>query len=286
MMMAGSAAIIHNWEQYAPEPYCWEVRLHNGLEKVWETITGTPFSLEKGFSGILSLSITSFYSHLLEQIRYNHSTFSPQYRDLELKWFSMAADEQINKQADRQRDARCIQRIRSGDSEAFSELVKAYYPVFYHLVLGITSNPDNVEDLVQEGFISIFSNLEALKQPERFGSWGYTLVKRIATRYSWRLKKERTLSNSKDPVVVAMLQKCFAGHPHRGLSHSEENRYENLWDAIRKLSEKHKEVIILYFFHEYTLKEISQLLDISEAAAEKRLARARDLLRKKMEVSQ
>jgi len=196
----------------------------------------------------------------------------------------MGAEELLNRQEARKRDARCIERIRSGDSQAFAELVRVYYPIYFHLVMGITANPDQAEDLVQEGFIAIFANLDSLKQPERFGSWGYTLVKRIASRFHWRLKMEKNLSASKDPVLVAWLEQCFSGGKPQ-VSLEQEELYQTLWEAIRKLSPKCREVIILYFFQGYTLEDISGILNISVFAAEKRLARARVLLRKIMEGS-
>lgn len=235
--------------------------------------------------GIWSRLYFALYFPTPAGFSYNVRTYFPRKADYLQLRLAMSSEEQFNRQEVMKRDADCIHRIRSGDAQAFAELVRAYYPIYYHLVMGITANPDQAEDLVQEGFIAIYANLEALKQPERFGSWGYTLMKRIATRFSWRLKKELNLSISKDPVVVSLLEQCFSGGKSH-VSQADEERFQALWEAIRKLSDKYREVIILYFFHEYTLKEISRILEISEAAAEKRLARSRELLRKKMEVSQ
>ena len=58
---------------------------------------------------------------------------------------------------------------------------------------------------------------------------------------------------------------------------------DNIRFFIEQLPEKYKVVLILFYFENMKTVEISNLLDISEAAVRKRLERARDILKKKME---
>ena len=57
----------------------------------------------------------------------------------------------------------------------------------------------------------------------------------------------------------------------------------DFWQEVNKLPEKYKVVVVLFYYENLKTIEISKLLDISEAAVRKRLERAREILKKKME---
>lgn len=68
-------------------------------------------------------------------------------------------------------DKELVEKTLRGDNRSFTELVEAYYLIYYSLALGIVHDSGRAEDIVQDGLMTIYKELESLKDRERFGSW-------------------------------------------------------------------------------------------------------------------
>ena len=67
----------------------------------------------------------------------------------------------------------------------------------------------------------------------------------------------------------------------------EENRdYSELYEAVSGLKDELRIPIILYYMEEFSVREIAQILDISEGAVQKRLARAREKLKRNIQLEE
>src|SRR5689334_13132289 len=73
-------------------------------------------------------------------------------------------------------DQRWIQETLNGNQEAFGKLVQKHHPLLYHMACRVLKNPQEAEDVVQEGFIEAFRHLPEFKQHSRFSTWVYTIV--------------------------------------------------------------------------------------------------------------
>ena len=64
-----------------------------------------------------------------------------------------------------------ISRTQSGDEAAFAELMRAYYPYVYTIVIGIVNNPHDAEEVVQDAFLNAYRGLAQLEDTAKFKSW-------------------------------------------------------------------------------------------------------------------
>ena len=68
--------------------------------------------------------------------------------------------------------------------------------------------------------------------------------------------------------------------------HEEHYDYSELYKAVNTLKEELRVPVILYYMEEFSVKEVAQILDISEGAVQKRLARAREKLKKVVQLEE
>ena len=68
--------------------------------------------------------------------------------------------------------------------------------------------------------------------------------------------------------------------------HEEHYDYRELYKAVNTLKEELRVPVILYYMEEFSVKEVAQILDISEGAVQKRLARAREKLKKVVQLEE
>ena len=64
-----------------------------------------------------------------------------------------------------------IYRAQSGDEGAFADLMRAYHPFVYTIVVGIVDNPHDTEEVVQDAFLNAYQGLSQLEDATKFKSW-------------------------------------------------------------------------------------------------------------------
>lgn len=162
-----------------------------------------------------------------------------------------------------------------GDEHAFEKLVNRYrYPVF-GLCLGYVGDFDVAEDMAQETFVSAYMNLHSLADPKFLGPW----LKRIAInrcRSQWRRGQRLTaLDNEPEEVWHSKLpsveERMIAG----------EKRLDVL-KSMDRLPEAQRQVLVLFYLEDLSLRQIAAFLGIREASAKQRLYRARLALKEEM----
>ena len=151
------------------------------------------------------------------------------------------------------------------DLKDFSSLVDLYYAkVFYHCVKTIKNNHDSA-DITQNTFTKAFINIKNLKNIDSFGAWLFTICNNEIKLFYRNKPKEVP-----DDLNIANI-------PAKS---SNASKYKSLYSAIDCLDEKYKNLIILKYFAEFSVKEIATLTGISEALVKSRLYDAR----KKLEI--
>lgn len=162
-------------------------------------------------------------------------------------------------------------RLKEGDRSAFDELYERYKNPLLRQAYLITHSMADSEDIVQESFVKCFLNISQLKDPSLFKFWLYQILHRTAWQY---LKKNDRESPSEelpmqDGHFPSSLQEVIAS----------ETRSE-IRDAIQKLSPKHRSVVVLFYYSQFSTKEIAKALGCMEGTVKSRLNTARKQLRK------
>ena len=79
-------------------------------------------------------------------------------------------------------DLEQVSKAIRGDREAYGRLVDAYQGMAFAVALNLTGNYNDSLDVIQDAFIQAYRKLSQLSDPSRFGSWLYTITRRVALR--------------------------------------------------------------------------------------------------------
>ena len=110
-----------------------------------------------------------------------------------------------------------IYRAQIGDEGAFADLMREYYPFVYTVVIRIVDNPHDVEEVVQDTFLSAYRGLAQLEDSAKFKSWLAEIARNCARQW---LRKQRGETISLDEVGEGVLQ--TEGSPDEQLARQEQ----------------------------------------------------------------
>lgn len=145
--------------------------------------------------------------------------------------------------------------------EKFAELVREYKIPMYRLAYGILRNQQDAEDVVGEAVIRAFEHLDTLKDADKFKPWIMQITANEAKRVYGKQKK------------IILLEDVNTS----GLGNAD--YHDELWEIVLTLEEKYRSVIILYYYEQFKIKEIGNILHISEGTVKSRMSRAKDRLK-------
>lgn len=176
-----------------------------------------------------------------------------------------------------------IKQIKKGDRKAFEQIVSLFQNRIYHHCYRMIGNTHEAEDLAQEAFVRAYVNIHSFDERRKFSTWLY----RIATNLTIdRLRKRKPDHFLEEKVRgtegLTMYSQLTSDDP---LPEEEIERLElqnYIHTQILKLSTIYRSVIILRYIEEFSLKEISTILDIPLGTVKTRLHRGREALRKKL----
>lgn len=147
------------------------------------------------------------------------------------------------------------------DNETFARLVKEYTPNLYRLALGILHNSDDAEDAVAESILKAYEKIHTLKNVDSFRAWIMRIVANEAKYIYAKNKRSTPIEN----VEIYMPE--FQDEHHE------------LWDIVMDIDVAYREVIILYFYEQLSIKEIGKILHIPEGTVKSRLYRGKQQLK-------
>ena len=173
--------------------------------------------------------------------------------------------------------AELVKSVQSGNENAFDMLFSAYQLKAVRTAALITGDASLAEDIVQEAFVKCLLNIKSLKTPEKFKPWFF----RMLTRGAWHAsdKKKRLIPSEEIfETAESTLPPVFDCYPSDKTA-----EYASLYKAIGALGKKQRTTIILYYFNEFSIKEIAIATCSLEATVKSRLFAAKAQLRKSLE---
>lgn len=156
---------------------------------------------------------------------------------------------------------------KNGDEEAIHKLITMYKNLIFTLIFRTLNDYDLSMDLCQETFIQAFLKINKLKDEEKFKPWLCKIALNLSRNELKKKERERIHRSfflRKERVEV--LRKSII-----------------LNEALGKLNEKDRKILILHYYKGFTLKEISEISGLKEENLKMALSRARMKLRQKLE---
>jgi RNA polymerase sigma-70 factor (ECF subfamily) len=173
-----------------------------------------------------------------------------------------------------------VRKARRGDLEAYDDLVRRYQERIYGTIYHMTANHEDANDLAQESFIKAFHALRTFKGGSSFYTWLYRIAVNKTINYLKQRKNRIHMSlndldfNAEhDPDLVALISEKT---PHRDANLAE--LQEKLNEAMLKLSEPHRLVVIMHDVQGMAHDEIAKVMDCNIGTVRSRLFYARQQL--------
>lgn len=158
--------------------------------------------------------------------------------------------------------------------EITEEVVRYYSPMVYRIALTRTQSTSDAEDIFQEVFLKLVANGKPFECEEHRKAWIIKVT--INCCNSHFVTPWRKNVTSMDDVMLSQV----AGETVDEYNFSGES---DVYAQILKLSKDMRDVILLFYYEDMSIREISQILQTSEANIKKRLSRARQKLKLELE---
>jgi RNA polymerase sigma-70 factor (ECF subfamily) len=176
-----------------------------------------------------------------------------------------------------------IKHVKKGDQSAFEDIVFLFQHKIYQHCYRMLGNRQEAEDIAQEAFIRAYVNIDSFDANRKFSTWLY----RIATN----LTIDRIRKRKPDYYLDAEIKgteglNMYSQLPDKQRLPGEEVENMELQhyilQQISDLPPKYRSIIILRYLEDFSLKEISDILDIPLGTVKTRIHRGREALRKKL----
>ena len=164
--------------------------------------------------------------------------------------------------------------MRGGDKltkEELGQLILSSEQQLYATAKTILKNDQDCADAIQESIVKAFSKLHTLKKDRYAKTW----LIRILINECYNIVRQDGMKNQLDEKHMDIINQ-----------QEEKRDYSKLYSAVNELKEELRIPVVLYYMEDFSVREIAQILEISEGAVQKRLARARGKLKKRIELKE
>ena len=167
-------------------------------------------------------------------------------------------------------DARLVDEVRRGDTEAFGELVARYERRLIGVIRRFIDDQDQAEDLAQETFLRVYRRLDQFDPSRRFGPWLFQIgvnlsldwLRRRKRRVWMRMFTDRSGEQAPDPGVAD--------------PRIQDDLQQEVRHVLERVPEKYRTVLVLRDLENFSTSEIAAILNRKETTIRWRLAEARN----------
>ena len=176
-------------------------------------------------------------------------------------------------------DRELIERLQTGDTTAFRELVERYKKRAYFVALDLMGTHEDAEDISQEAFIKVYRSIGSFRGEAQFSTWLHRIVVNLCI--SEKRKKSSKMVEYYGDTIPEEAHHAHGSsspdHPEKALRSSKIQKH--IQEALDKLPAKQKAVFVLRFYQDMSLKEIGKVLKLSEGTVKSHLFRTMRKLR-------
>lgn len=150
--------------------------------------------------------------------------------------------------------------------EQFIKHVEGTQKAFRRFLVALCGgDSQSADDIAQEAYIKAYLSCDSFSSPDKFNAW----IFRIGyTTFISHKRSQRSFSDYSEVVQISS-----DDTPDNNF------QYEGLYRALSTLSEKERTSVLLYYMEGYSVKEIADIIDASQAVVKQHLSRGRNHLR-------
>jgi len=177
-------------------------------------------------------------------------------------------------------ERRLLERVRSGDVNAYGELVRKYENRIVAVLVGMVRNREDARDLAQKAFIRAYDRLDRFQERSSFYTWLYRIAFNLAIDFK-RSQARRPTDEYDDARAVDSVEHAA---PDAGPEHNTRRaRLRNsIQEAIEALPKDQRAVVVLREIEGLAYREIAEILEIPEGTVMSRLFYARKRLQQSL----
>lgn len=181
--------------------------------------------------------------------------------------------------ADPNHEALCIEKAKSGHTEAFSILVKRYQERVLHTAHSFLGNREEAKDAAQESFVKAYQALKKFKGESKFSTWLY----RITANHCKDMLRQRTRRQYEPLESEATEEEKFAS-PQAGPRQNLISRElgEMIYGHLDQLPDQQRTVFTLRYLEGLHLEEIAEILSLTTGAVKAHLWQAGQKMKKNL----
>ncbi|GLB52013.1 hypothetical protein NBRC110019_10520 [Neptunitalea chrysea] len=170
-----------------------------------------------------------------------------------------------------------IEKCKNNDRKAQVQLYNNYCNGMFHVAYRFLKSVEDAEDAMQEAFVKAFKKLHQYNSEVPFGAW----LKRIVINHCLdQLKYDKNKIESIEDQLYEPVEVENEEFSEAWLLEVK----ESIMEAIERLSEKYRIVVLLFLVEGYDHKEISEILGITETASRTKLLRGKRKLQEYLKV--
>lgn len=170
-------------------------------------------------------------------------------------------------------DRRIIEQVLEGDVHKYSILINKYKRMVYSIAYKILKNREDAEDTSQDIFIKVYNSLKIFGSSAKFSTWLYKIS------FNMTISKARKKKISISPIELNEDISPDYSETNLGLDNLiRQERKQILEQALSELNELEYLLIILYYYEEKTIEEISEISNLSKSNIKTILFRTRKKL--------
>ena len=186
----------------------------------------------------------------------------------------------MNPSSNNPTDQDLIDQTLAGNTDAFGGLIRRHQNRLYHSLVHLMRNESDAEDVVQDAFVLAMTKLESFQGNSQFYTWLFRIARNCAIS---KLRKKRPnvsldlTSGTADDRQLRLELPSDVDAPFENIERRE--RAEGLMRALGKMSDEHREILVLREMDNLDYETIGEMLGLAGGTVRSRLHRARGQLK-------
>jgi len=196
-----------------------------------------------------------------------------------MKVFTPAGVKQIGRMNNVE-SAWLINECIAGNEDAIELFVRQYETDVFRLALSIVGDQAEANEITQETFLSALKSFRLYQEKNSLRAWLYTIALNHSRSH---LRKQKILERLRTAVTTVF--QLEERHKQRSPEDVfiQDEKEAAIWNELNKLDERHRTVVVLRYFHDLSISEISEILAVNEGTIHSRLHTARERLKRSLE---
>jgi RNA polymerase sigma-70 factor (ECF subfamily) len=177
-----------------------------------------------------------------------------------------------------------LAQCRAGDRVAIDRLVQEYQPQLFRLALSILDDGSqngsaDAQEVTQDALLAGLRSLDSYRGEARLSTWLYSITVNLCRNHIRARNRRERVRNLFERLTTPI--EDAPSQPEDAIIRKQAD--SNLFNIVQSLNEKHRLPIILRYYHDCSVAEIAQILDIPEGTVHSRLNTARKKMRNCLE---